>query len=157
MYVCMYVCFCHLHWCAPGTASHSCRLWGPTTSLTHPLHTYIPHIYKDKFHKCKCLLFNVYMYVYITSCSGDSLLRGKEDGVIHRSRVRILEPAHVEPFHSSLSSDGTQKKKFNAFIHPNIQTVLSLTLYCIMFCTILYLGDLFLGLRFRYGATCCSV
>ena len=120
MYVCMYVCFCHLHWCAPATASHSCRLWGPTTSLTHPLHTYIPHIYKDKFHKCKCLLF--YVCMYITSCSGDSLLRGREDGVIHRSRVRNLEPAHVEPFHSSLSSDGTQKRiSMHSFIHTYIQ------------------------------------
>ncbi len=64
MYVCMNVYFCHLHWCAPATASHNCRLWGPTTSLTHPLHTYIPHIYKDKFHKYKCFLFNVCMYVY---------------------------------------------------------------------------------------------
>ncbi len=75
--------------------------------------------------------------MHITSCSGDSLLRGREDGVIHRSRMRILEPAHVELFHSSLSSDGTQKRKFNAFIYTYIQTELSLTLYCIMFCTIL--------------------
>ena len=69
MYVCMYcmhVCFCHLHWCALATTSHSCRLWGPTTSLTHPLHTHIPYIYKDKFHKCKRLLLNVCMYVCIS-------------------------------------------------------------------------------------------
>ena len=136
----MYVCICHLHWCAPATASHSCRLWGPKTSLTNPLHIYIPYIYKDKFHKCKCLLLNVCMY--ITSCSGDSLLRGREDGVIHRSRVCNLEPAHVGPFHSSLSSDGMQKRiSMHSYIHTYIQTVLLLTLYCIMFCTILSIAE----------------
>ncbi len=64
----------------------------------------------------------MYVCIYITSCSGDSLLRWREDGVIHRSRVRILELAHVEPFPSSLSSDGTQKRiLIHSFIHSYIQ------------------------------------
>ena len=160
----MYVCFCHLHWCAPATASHSCRLWGPKTSLTNPLHIYIPYIYKDKFHKCKCLLLNVCMY--ITSCSGDSLLRGREDGVIHRSRVCNLEPAHVGPFHSSLSSDGMQKRiSMHSYIHTYIQTdstfaypVLHNVLYNTIYRRIFFLGlFLCIGLRFRDEATCCSV
>jgi hypothetical protein len=70
--------------------------------------------------------------MYITSCSGDSLLRGREDRVIHRSRVHILEPAHVEPFHSSLSSDGTQKRismhsfiqRDSTFAYPVLHNVL---------------------------------
>jgi hypothetical protein len=129
-----------LRWCALATASHSCRLWGPTTSLTHPLHTYIPHICKEeKFHKCKCLLFNVCMYT--TSCSGDSLPREREDGVIHRSRVRISNPRTSDRF--THPCQVTARRNVFQCIHSYIHTVLLLTLYCIMFCTILSIAEFF--------------
>ena len=38
------------------------------------------------------------MYLCATSCGGDPLLGGREDGIVHRPRVCNLEPAHVEAF-----------------------------------------------------------
>jgi len=82
--------------------------------------------------------------------------------LLRRSRVRNLEPAHVEPFHSFLSSDSTQKRismhsfihTYNTFAYPVLHNALYNTIYRRIF----FLG-LFhcIGLRFRDGATCCSV
>ena len=67
------------------------------------LHQPIPYIHTSHTHMINFTNANTYYLMYvcmcITSCGGDSLLRGRENGVIHRSRVRNLEPAHVEPFH----------------------------------------------------------
>ncbi len=57
----------------------------------------------------------------------------------------------------------TLRRKVFQCIHSYIHTVLSLTLYCIKFCTILSLAEFFSRsfslhrLRFLDGATCCSV
>ena len=57
--------------------------------------------------------------------------------LLRRSRVRNLEPAHVEPFHSFLSSDSTQKRismhsfihTYNTFAYPVLHNALYNTIY----------------------------
>jgi hypothetical protein len=139
MYVCMHVCFCHLHWCAPATAVHSCRLWGPTTSLTHPLHT--PHTYIKKINFTNTNAFYV-MYVCISPpAEATSRSEGEKTVSFTDPACAISNPRTSNRF-THLFQVTARRNVFQC-IHSFIHTVLLLTLYCIMFCTILSLAEFF--------------